>query len=179
MGDFVNKIISLILVFVICIVCPLTFLYLSSQKESERLILNKAKSTLDVFATKDTLSEEDLDNMYKELNAYGLIVDSKIEKYTMTSQGDYILDDIASAYEEMEYETNGIKNSLYLAKYGCGGYNNLKNIASNKYIHILNTGDVLKIHVKEVIDSTNTMFLRNILRTNEGGLEFSLAIMIE
>lgn len=177
--DFINKIVSIALIFIICVITPLTYIYLSTYKANQRLVLNQAKYELDNLVNKDAITESDLDKVYRDLNTKGIIVDGEVEKYTKSSNGEYVMGDYASAYDEMYYETDGLKDVQYLSRYGCTNFDELKKKESRNYKFILQSGDIVKISVKEVVGSVSMKYIRNVLGINEERLEFSLASMVD
>lgn len=178
MSDIINKILSLLVIFIICIICPLSYTYMSSEKQAEREVLNKAKYTLDKFVEKEVLTDTDLDTMYMELNEYGLTVDSKIIKYTLTNSGEYVIGDEATAYDEMIYETNGKTSGTYLSRYNCKDYDSLKRVASDKYKYILESEDIVKIDVKGVVKTRGSRFIEKVTGVHSKNINFSLASIV-
>lgn len=177
MADFLNKLVSLILLFIICIITPLMFLYMSGDKQSEREILNKTKYYLDKCMNADTMTESDLDNMYRDLNSYGKVVDIKFDRMVLNDKGDYIVGDEASAYDEMVYETDNRLVANYLSKYGCSDYEELKGIKSKEYKYILESEDIFRVTVTEITSTKSDRYISNILKWDKEPLEFSLSAM--
>lgn len=177
MSDLINKIVSLIVIFVLCVICPLSYTYMSSEKQSERELINKTKSTLDKFTSAEIITDEDLDSMYKELNSFGISVDSQIEKYTVTDENDYVLGDMATAYDEMMYETDGEESNSYLSQYNCTNFDELKRVASSKYKYIIESGDIIKLKVKGITKTSGSRFIEKVVGINKEKIEFSLAAM--
>jgi hypothetical protein len=63
MTDFVNKVITLVLIFVMLVLAPLLISYMSTDMITERLVLNDVSQFIDKVTDKSLVSEHDLDSL--------------------------------------------------------------------------------------------------------------------
>ena len=153
MTDFVNKVITLVLIFVMLV--------------------------LDKVTDKAHVSEHDLDTLYLAVNSHGQAYDVKVQRYQVleepkptTATGEnttkliYVsMDDIESlARGELVFNNNDeeVKDNPTL-------------LGTTKTYIDLNPRDVIKVHVEEVSISSGKRLFWNLLRVDKGIFEFSLA----
>lgn len=69
--DFVNKIVTVVLTFIMLVIAPITWEYVRSEMITERLVLNEMVQFLDKVTDKGTITAEDLDDLYLGVNSTG------------------------------------------------------------------------------------------------------------
>ena len=103
MSDYINKIVTLLLVFLMLVLGPLTFSYLSDEMTSKRLILNDVTTFLDKVTDQAVITDDDLNDFYLALNSHGMVLDATVTRYIATpyvgvdgkaESGYFIVDDI-------------------------------------------------------------------------------------
>ncbi len=146
MTDFINKVITIILIFVLLVLAPLLISYMSTDMVTERLVLNEVTQFIDRVTDKGEITDSDINDVYLGVNSHGGVYDVKVERYIRTATEDPLkADTIKTVY----YNTDNIGN--------------------------LNVGDVVKVHVEEVGMSNSKRLLWQLLRIDKGQFEFSLA----
>lgn len=146
MSDFLNKVITIILIFVLLVLAPLLISYMSTDMVTERLVLNEVTQFIDRVTDKGSISDSDLNDLYLGVNSHGGTYDVKVERYIRTeTPGPLIPDKTKTVYYNVEY------------------------------IGDLNLYDVVKVHVKEVGLSNSKRLMWQLLRVDKGSFEFSLA----
>ena len=81
MGDYVNKVITMILVFIMLVLAPLTFVYVKSEAKADKLAMNEVTQFLDKVTDKASITERDKDDLYMGVNASGGAYDVSIKRY--------------------------------------------------------------------------------------------------
>lgn len=81
MTDFPNKIVTIILVFLLLIVSPVTWSFVRGDFKSERLVMNEMTQFLDKVTDKASITQADLDDLYFGVNATGGVYDVKVKRY--------------------------------------------------------------------------------------------------
>ena len=153
MIDFPNKIVTILLIFVMLVIAPLTWAYVRAEMTSERLVLNEMSSFLDRVSDKATVTQQDLDDLYLGLNSAGGTYDVKVKRHIRMATKD----------------ENNQARTLYLS-------DDVIKVENGKKVSVtMNTGDVVKITVKEVGVSPSKRLLWAILRIDSGKTDFSLA----
>lgn len=82
--DFANKIVTVVLVFIMLVVSPTFWLYIRDDMISERLVLNEIVQFIDKATDKGEITEQDIDDLYIGLNAVGGTYDVKVSRYMPT-----------------------------------------------------------------------------------------------
>lgn len=146
MSDFINKVVSIALAFVMLVLAPLQLSYKVDESIAKREILSEVSLFID--KAKDTLSitEEDLNKLYVACNSSGMAVDVKVKRL--------IRSDIS---KEGRIET------VYYA------------VDDFKDLELMNAGDVVKVTVSEIGISTARRLTHTLLKIDDGKFEFSLA----
>lgn len=101
MTDFPNKIVSLIIAFIMFVMAPLTWSYVRNEAKSELLAFNEVTQFIDRVTDKASITQQDLDDLYMGVNATGGTYDIRVKRYirlsTLDDNGDtrtlYLSDD--------------------------------------------------------------------------------------
>ena len=155
MTDFLNKIIEIILIFILLVLAPITISYMTTEMVTQRTALNEVSQFIDRTTDKQMITKADVDDLYLALAATGGTYDVSVERYVP----------ISAAVNE-----NGkqVLKTTYIS------VEDIDNITSDTPIQ-LNVSDVVKVHVKEVVMSQGKKMLWAVLRLDSGELNFSLA----
>lgn len=148
MSDFINKIITVVLVFVMLVLAPLLITYKTEDMLAKREILNDVEMFIDKVQDTSALSETDLDKLYLDCNSHGITVDVAVKRLISTAVYDADLD---------------IAQTNYFAVDDLESLNNI------------NAGDLIQVSVKEVTISAARKATYSILGLDEGAFEFTLA----
>lgn len=151
MSDFINKVISVALIFVMLVVAPLLISYRSEEAMARRLILNDASTFIQMVRDTGKITEADLDVLYMKINSHGIAANVTVKRLVRTEVGNEI------ARKDSEVKT------VY---YSVEDKDKLKEI---------NRGDVIKLTVEEIGISSAKRLVYNILKIDEGQFKFSLA----
>ena len=150
MSDFINKIVTIILIFVLLIIAPLVNVYTSEYSMSKREILNDTSSFIDQVIDEKTLSADNINKFYTQCNSHGLAVDVTIKRLIK-----------AEIPDADQYNQNSEKTVYYST-----------NVTSDT---VFNPKDIVKVEIQEVGVSTARRVIYNISRIDNGRFEFSLA----
>lgn len=150
MSDFLNKIVTIILIFIMLVVAPLLISYKSDNMLARREILNDVEVFIDKVQDTSSITEDDLNNLYIKCNSHGLTVDVTVKRLIATA-----------VFDTVSGET--VAQTNYFA---VDGKEDLKNI---------NAGDIVQVNVKEVTVSASRRATYAILKIDEGALDFTLA----
>ena len=154
MSGFIDKVISVILVFVMLVLAPLLISYISTDMVTDRLVLNEVSQFIDRVTDKSEITSQDLDDLYMGVNSHGGLFEVEVDRYIRVAY------DVGGVVKTTYYRSNQEIDELYDA-------------AGN--VALLNVSDVVKVKVKEVGLSSGKRLLWNILRVDSGPTEFSLA----
>lgn len=158
MTDFLNKIIEIILIFILLVLAPITISYMSSEMITQRTALNEVAQFIDRVTDKQMITKADVDDLYLALGATGGRYDIEIKRYVPVSVP------ITESGVTVVHTTR----SSYIAT------DDVDDITSSDALE-LNVSDVVKVTVKEVSMSQAKRLLWNVLKLDSGKLEFSLA----
>ena len=164
MTDFINKIITLVLIFVMLVLAPLLISYMSTDMITERLVLNDVSQFIDKVTDKATVSEHDLNSLYIAVNSHGQAYDVTVYKYQVLEEPKPTVGEVSTTkliYVNMD--------ELELLARG-----EAKDGQPTDFVE-LNPRDVIKVHVEEVSMSSGKRLFWNLLRVDKGLFEFSLA----
>lgn len=145
MVDFINKIITIILIFVMLVLAPLLITYMMEDLRAQRLVLNEVSQFIDKVTDKGTITQEDLDQLYLAVNSHGKILDVVVKRFVRVASMD---------------PTTGKVRTLYFA--------------ADK-VEDMNPGDIIQVTVREVGRSSVRTLTYKLLKVDIGRLEFSLA----
>lgn len=155
MTDFINKIITIILIFLMLVLAPLMISYLSTDMVAQRLILNDTSQFIDKVTDKGSITEYDLNDLYLAVNSHGSAYNVVIEHYILV---------------EEPIPPDGATKLLYIKN------DDIEALIEGKTDNLsLNVKDVIKVHVEEVSRSAGNRLLWSVLRIDKGKFEFSLA----
>lgn len=194
MSDFLNKVITLIIVLVMVIIGPLTFSYVSNESSAKRLIINEVEQFLDEVKDKGAVDMDNLNELYEKLNSHGMNLDVKVTKLKRVVEYDslynkikenYLLCDESTAYDEMMWD-KGTESAVseYKLKYNIDGTSTqdvikqLKEIKSKKYEFCLEKFDIVRVEVNEITFSSTKRILHKVTGISENKLKISMETMI-
>lgn len=164
MTDFLNNIVTLILIFLLLVVAPLNLAYMLTEGANTRLIFNQTENFLDSMTDKKEITEDDINNLYMSLNSYGLVIDVNVERLVRTS---------------VEAPDGRIKTMWTSVD------PDSKEAAENRgeqwdgVVFTCNKGDTIKVTVREITTSPSKKMAYAVLRTAENKLNFPLAKMVD
>lgn len=148
MSDFINKIITVILVFVMLVLAPLLISYKTDDMLARREILNTVENFIDKVQDTSSITEDDLNKLYLDCNSHGLTVNVTVKRLISTAVYD---------------NDNDIAQTNYFAT------DDVESLAS------INAGDIVQVQVNEVTISSARRATYRLLGLDEGEFEFSLA----
>ncbi len=155
MSDFINKIVSIILIFIMLVLAPLLISYMTNNMKAQRLVLNDVTSFIDKVTDKGSISQSDLDQLYLDVNSHGLILDVDVKRLIKTATK----------------LPDGTIKTVYFAAQG----ENSSNPNFDGTIHYMNTGDVVQVTVREIGISTVRQLTYRLLKVDTGRFEFTLS----
>lgn len=159
MSDFLNKVITIILIFVLLVLAPLLISYMSTDMVTERLVLNDVTQFIDKVTDKALITQQDLDELYMAVNSHGNSFDVDVYRYQL-----------------VEEDLPGEKTkTLYLKLDDVEILEAAEDNEKDKYKVKLNIKDVVKVHVEESALSPGKRLFWTILRVDKGKFSFSLA----
>lgn len=152
MTDFINKIITIILIFVMLVLAPLLISYKTDDMIAKREILNDVDTFIDKVTDAAMLNSGDINELYMVCNSHGMVVDVTVERmvYAMTldpKTNDYSYDYVVDT--DFSTETTH-----------------------------LNPNDMIKVTVKEKTYSSSRRLTYKLLKIDEGNFKFSLCGMV-
>lgn len=161
MSDFINKVITVILIFIMLVLAPLMISYMSTDMLTERLVLNDVSQFIDRVTDKFLITEHDINDLYLAVNSHGQSYDIEIQRYLLLEES------MPDGTTKLIYvNTSDIYDVVSGAKDENG----------NRITEVpLNVRDVVKVHVKEVSMSSGKRMMWSLLRVDKGLFEFSLA----
>lgn len=148
MSDFINKVITVIMVFAMLVLAPLLISYKSDNMLARREILNDVEVFMDKVQDTSSITVDDLNNLYMTCNSHGLTVDVDVKRLIATAVYD---------------NDNKIAQTNYFA------------VDDTESLANINAGDIVKVTVEEVSISSSRRVTYAILGIDEGSLKFSLA----
>ena len=154
MSDFLNKVITIILIFVMLVLGPLLISYASTDMVAERLILNDVTQFIDKVTDKSLITAYDVNDLYMGVNSHGNSYDVTVERYQLIE----------------EPLPDGSTKLVYLK------HDDTYDLTIGEVDSVeLNIKDVVKVTVKETSLSPGKRMFWNVLRIDKGSFEFSLA----
>lgn len=85
MKGFLSQLISLILIFFMLIVSPLINDYGIQEMENRTKILENTSEFLDKVTDKGSISDDDLNEFYLEIEAHGLVLNVEVSRFVKTA----------------------------------------------------------------------------------------------
>lgn len=156
MSDFLNKVITLILIFIMLVIGPMLLSYASTDMVAERLILNDVTQFIDKVTDKSIVTEYDINDLYLAVNSHGNSYNVTVEKYQL--------------FEEPL--PNGTTKLVYIKH---DDIEKLVDGVDPDGTVELNIKDVVKVTVRETNITPGKRLFWNILRVDKGTFHFSLA----
>lgn len=154
MSDFLNKVITIILIFVLLVLAPLLISYMSTDMVTERLILNEVTQFIDKTTDKATITQNDLDDLYMGVNAHGNSYNVNVYRYQL-----------------VEEALPGDETKLLYLK-----LDDVERLEAKEIDVVeLNIKDVVKVTVEESALSPGKRLFYSVLRVDKGKFSFSLA----
>lgn len=195
MSDFLDRIITLVIILIMVIIGPLTFRYVSNESSAKRLIVNETEEFLDSIKDRGSVNEDSLDELYSTLNSHGMSLDVNVTKLKRVMSYDnandkltdsYLECDKSTAYDEM-IQDKGTESAVdeYKLKYGIQNLSvdeaikKLKSIKSKKYEYCLEKGDIVKVEIKEIAYSSTKRILHKVVGVSEDKLDIKLETVIK
>lgn len=148
MADFPNKVVTVVLTFVMLVLAPILWSYERGEMITERMVLNEISQFLDRVTDKGFITQNDLDDLYLAVNSSGGAYDVDVKRYIRMATQD----------------ENGEPRTLYLS----ADYLDMK----------LNPGDIIKVTVDDIGISPHKRLLWSLLRLDAGESKFSLAASV-
>ena len=163
MTDFLNKVITIILIFIMLVMAPLLISYASTDMVSERLILNEVTQFLDKMVDRETLTYDDLNSLYLSVNSHGGAYDVELSLYHP-----------ASIYIPNDDGSETIVKYVFIKSDEIDNWKYTNNVSNRKDIN-LSQNDVIKVHVKSIGSTPSKELLWSILRMDKGDFDITLA----
>lgn len=154
MTDAINRIFSIILVFLSCVLGPYVFSTIAADNVTSREVLNETSVFIDKVTDKGTLTREDLDDFYLALNSHGGVFTATISHYQL------IEEPVPGESSKLLYVANSSVEALESGM--------LDEV-------ILNTKDCIQVHVTAVTHTTGDRLIYRVLGIDRGVLDFHLA----
>ena len=155
MTDFISKILTIILVFLMLVVGPLLIDYKADTMMARREILNDVEVFIDKVQDTSSITEDDINQLYIKCNSHGLTVDVTIKRLIE-----------ALVFNDQAYDADGNLGVAQTNYFAVDSLSALKNI---------NAGDIIQVNVREVTISRQRRITYAILRIDEPGLDLTLA----
>lgn len=152
MSDFINKVISLIIVFVMLIMAPMLISYKTDQMISERAILNDVQLFVDSVKDSGNITEDSLNKLYLDCNSHGLTVNVTVKRLVRYAVWDPV---------------NKVSQTSYYA------------VDELKDLQNMNVNDIVQVHIEEQTISSARKLTYKLLKVDEGPFEITLAGMVE
>jgi hypothetical protein len=146
MFDVSGKIISLILCFILLIIAPLTIISVSEDMTARRSVLNEVSAFIDEVIDTKVITPTQLANFNLGISSYGLLLDATVTREKRITEPDPT--ELGSTY------TRYIPTSD---------------------ITKFDTGDIIKVTVKQIGNNGRQRFIRSIVRLSVPKFNFVLA----
>lgn len=154
MIDFPNKVITLVLVFLMLIVAPILWYYSRDDMISQRTVLNETEQFLDRVTDKAYITQSDIDDLYVGVNASGGTFDVKVKRYMPISVPNG--DTTETKYVAVPYFDADTGKESQMTK-----------------------GDIVKVTVKQVGVSPAQRMLWAFLRIDDNASDITLAATVD
>lgn len=148
MSDFINKVVTVILVFVMLVIAPILISYKSDEMLAKREILNEVEIFIDKVQDTSAVSSDDIDKLYVDCNSHGLAVDVTVKRLIVT--------------ETFNSETDETETHYFA-------------VSDDESLKNINAGDIIQVFVEEVTSSPARTATHTILGIDEGKFSFELA----
>lgn len=150
MTDYMNKVVSIILAFIMLVIAPLVISYQTTDMLAKRAILNDVTAFIDKAQDTYQIDEDDLNKLYMQCNSHGISVDVKVKRLIRTAVT----------------KNDSTGNSAKTVYYAVDTLGDLKN---------LNPGDTVQVNISEIATTPAHQLVYRVLKIDEGNFEFSLA----
>ena len=162
MTDFINKVITIVLIFIMLILAPLLISYMSTDMVTERLVLNEVSQFIDKVTDKGIITEYDINDLYLGINSHGGNYDVTIEHYQLLEEP------LPDGSTKLLYVKQDDVEAIVDGRYNRPETDEDTSVS-------LNVKDVVKVHVESVSMSPGRRLFWSVLRVDRGNFEFSLA----
>ncbi len=88
MSDFINKVVTIILIFIMLVLAPLLISYMTTDMRAQRLVLNDVTNFIDRVTDKGSITNEDIDQLYLDINSHGLVLDATVKRLVRAASMD-------------------------------------------------------------------------------------------
>lgn len=147
MIDFANKVISIIICFVMLVFAPLIITYSTNDMIAKKEIINNVSQFIDMAKDSGTIIQEDLDKLYIDCNSHGIAVKVDVKRLIRVA----VTDD---------------KNVAKTVYYAVNKAEDLVN---------MNPSDIIQVTVQEVGISSARNIIYRILGLDLGKFDLQLA----
>jgi hypothetical protein len=148
MTDFINKIITIALIFVMLVLAPIMISYKTDEMLAKREILNDVDTFIDKICDAGAIKQADIDELYMQCNSHGMVIDVTVERLVYATT--------------VDTQTN-VVNYDYIVDTNFGTESTL-----------LNPSDMIKVSVNEMVYSSTRRITYKLLGVDEGFFSFSL-----
>ena len=128
MIDYINKVVSIFMIFVELVLAPLLINYVATEGINNRLVLNEVTQFIDKVTDKGSVTQYDIDDLYLGVNSCGGVFTVKVERYVRAATED-TMGKIKTLYfsnDDLSYLNVGdvVKVTVehYLLLKGCYGH---------------------------------------------------------
>lgn len=157
MSNYINTVISICLAFILLVVAPLTFVSISNYDTGKRLIHNDTVTFLDTIQDKAYVTGQDISDFALKVNSHGLVVDIKMNAYTLAGSQDEA----------------GNPITLKLAK-----YTDFDTMTASES-KLFNRGDLVTIEIQEVGVPATRRLMYNILNIDIGAFKYTMSTVVQ
>ena len=156
MSDFLNKVMTLVLIFIMLVIGPMLLSYSSTDMVAERLILNDVTQFIDKVTDKSIVTDYDINDLYLAVNSHGNSYNVEVARYQLLEEPlpDGSTKLVYIRHDDMEKLVDGEDPDGMVE---------------------LNIKDVVKVTVTETNITPGKRLFWNILRVDKGTFNFSLA----
>ena len=181
MTDFINKVISIVLIFIMLVLAPLLISYVSTDMVADRLILNEVTQFIDKVTDRSEITLDDLNSLFLSVNSHGGSYDVDVNVYSRVStQNPRTLEigEEVNGTKPLYIEVNGTK-PLYI-KEDCIDamlykYPETSSDVGAKESVSLGKNWVVKVSVKSIGTTPSRNLLWSVLRVDKGDFNITLA----
>jgi hypothetical protein len=161
MIDAVSKVIGIVIAFIMLVIAPTVIMRVTDDAATKRLVLNSMNVFIDKVTDKGSITKQDLDTLFAEVNSHGIPFDVQVFKYEKMS--------VPDAYTR--YST------VYVNKYGPVVLFNINPTVpyTNESVEFLKVGDVIQVRVNAMTPSQGQLLAFTWLKQSEPLFEFTLA----
>jgi len=152
MTDIINKIVTIVLIFIMLVIAPLIISYQTDEMLAKRQMLNDVSVFIDKAKDSGSITSQDLDSLAISLNSHGIAVKVDVQRKIRTEVNKTDIITGITQLERVYYTLDSIEE--------------LENI---------NTGDIVLVEVTEIGVSAARRIVFTILGIDEGQFNFRLA----